>query len=136
MTAVETTNGHVKGRAAPLPLFTFPDSGITVALRRISPETQARIAQSLAKDAAWHALHPKPEPPIQHVEAIDGTTAVPNVEEPAYKQALSRYLAHFAAEVGQRLLDLALHQIVVEVDQVAVDQLKAGHGRGRGAIRG
>ena len=47
---VETTNGHLKGRAVPaLPQFTFPDSGITVGLRRLSPDTQDRIARELSR---------------------------------------------------------------------------------------
>jgi len=120
MTTIETTNGHVKGRAAPLPSFTFPDSGITVQLRRISPDTQAIIARSIASDAEWHQRHPRPEPPIQEVESIDGLSHIPNPDEPEYKKALATYLAWFSAEAGVRLLELALRQIVVEVDADAV----------------
>lgn len=121
MTAIETTtNGRERGRAAPLPSFTFPDSGITVQLRRISPDAQARIGQAIVSDTEWHKLHPKPEPPVQTVAAIDGPMEAPNVDDPAYKKAMSQYLAWMAAEAGVRLLELALRQIVVEVDTEAV----------------
>ena len=36
------TNGRQRGRVAPLPTFTFPDSGITVELRRLAPGTRCR----------------------------------------------------------------------------------------------
>lgn len=125
MTATDTTNGVMKGRAAPLPSFTFPDSGITVQVRRISPDAQARIGQAIANDPEWHLLHPKPQPPMQIVEAIDGPMEAPNVDDPEYKRALSQYLAWMAAEAGVRLLELALRQIVVEVDTEAVSEHRA-----------
>lgn len=115
-----TTNGR---GAAALPTFTFPDSGIAVKLRRISPDTQARIAQALSKE--WDATNPRPQPPIQTVEAIEGPSEVPNASDPAYTKALGDWLVMFNVEVGKRLLLLALSMVEVEVDHDALAQLKA-----------
>lgn len=125
MTTVDTTNGRVKGRVVAPPAFTFPDSGITVALPRLAPDTQAQIAQALGRDLDWAAAHPRPEPPMQTVEAIDGAMELPNVDDPAYKKAFSAYLVMFQAEVGRRMLELALDLIEVEVDTAAVTKRRA-----------
>lgn len=123
MTVVtETTNGRLRGRVAPLPTFTFPDSGITVQLPRLAPDTQAHIARTLGDDREWATDHPRPEPPIQTVEAIDGPMEAPNTDDPDYKKALSAYLITFQAEVGRRMLELAIDLIDVDVDTVAVEQ--------------
>jgi hypothetical protein len=113
------TNGR---HTVALPTFTFPDSGVTIRLRRISPDTQARIAQALSRE--WDVTNPRPSPPLQTVEAIDGRTDVPNVDDPAYGKALGAWMGLFNAEVGRRLLLLALSMIEVEVDAGAVAQLK------------
>jgi hypothetical protein len=120
MTIAEATNGRAVRTA--LPSFTFPDSGITVRLRRISPDTQARIAQALSKE--WDATNPRPQPPLQHVETLDGESDVPNPEEPEYAKALHQWLTMFNIEVGRRLFELAMNMLVVDVDTVAVQQLR------------
>lgn len=115
--------GATNGRSATaLPTFTFPDSGIAVKLRRISPDTQARIALALSKE--WDATNPRPQPPIQAVEAIDGNTEMPNANDPDYLKAIAEWMGQFNAEVGKRLLLLALSMIEVTIDQAALDQLK------------
>lgn len=117
MTA-HTTNGA--GGRSTLPAFTFPDSGITVRLPRFAPDTQAQIAVALGKDVEWHAAHPRPEPPLQEVEAIDGPMAVPNTDDPDYRKALGHYLMLYQVEVGRRMLELAIDLMDVEVDTQAV----------------
>lgn len=120
-----TTNGRQAGRAAPLPTFTFPDSGITVSLRRLAPGTQEQILHAVESDAAWCAAHPKPEPPLQAVTDLEGKTEqIPNPDEPGYIQALDAYTSALVAELGERLLALALRQVVVEVDEAAVKRLR------------
>lgn len=126
MTVLETTtNGVGRGRHAPLPTFTFPDSGITVSLRRLAPDTQQHIAQAIEDDPEWKVEHPRPEPPLQPVVNLEGTEElIPNPEEPKYKELLSGYLFALSAEIGQRMLHLALRQIVVDVDEGVVEQLR------------
>lgn len=116
MTTTETTNGRAKGRAAPpLPAFTFPDSGITVVLRRFAPDTQDAIVRALQRD------DPPPAVPIATTELGEE----PNPADPDYQKALSDYFQRLALETSKKLVDLALRRIEVEVDQAAVDALRA-----------
>lgn len=117
MSAVETTNGYQqpRGRHAPLPSFTFPDSGITVGLRRFAPDTQDAIAREVTRQ--------NPPPPVPVVETELGDE--PNPADPDYQQAISAYFRQQALDVSGRLVELAFRRIVVEVDQAAVDLLKA-----------
>lgn len=120
-----TTNGRQRGRAAPLPTFTFPDSGITVELRRLAPGTQEQIAHAVEHDEEWHTDHPKPEPPLQPVTDLEGKEElVPNADEPEYKKRLGAYNAALNTEIGERLIALAKRQIVCEVDEEAVKTLR------------
>lgn len=120
-TDVQTNGHHPKGRAVPpLPQFTFPDSGITVGLRRFAPDTQDQITRQLMRD--------RPAPPIPTVEGIektDGTFEMePNPADPDYQAALSAYLQQINAEVSAKMFELALRRIEVEVDQGTVDRYK------------
>lgn len=121
METQEAINGRVKGRAAPpLPAFTFPDSGITVGLRRFAPDTQDSIVRAIQRD------RPPPAVPLVTVEYEEGQpTEEPNPADPDYQQALSDYLQWIALETSKKLVDLALRRIEVAVDQAAVDQLRA-----------
>ena len=104
---LERTNGHrTKGRAAPLPAFTFPDSGITVGVRRFSPDLQDTIARAYTRD------HPAPLPPM--VEgAIEGEQE-PNPADPDYEQALNKYFQGVTLFVSQKMLELAFDSIVIQ----------------------
>lgn len=117
---MEATNGHLKGRAAPLPAFTFPDSGVTVGLRRFAPDTQDSIVRAIQRE------HPAPAVPTVEVEYEDGKiTQEPNPADPDYQKALSDYLQWLALETSKKLVDLALRRIEVDVDHEAVAALRA-----------
>ena len=120
-TDIETrANGHhPRGRAAPLPAFTFPDSGITVGLRRFAPDLQDTIARAYQRD------HPVPPVPTATVEIGGEEMEEANPADPDYEQAVSAYLQRMALDVSAKLIDLALRRIEVEVDQAAVDALRA-----------
>lgn len=113
---LERTNGHhPKGRAAPgLPAFTFPDSGITVGLRRFAPDTQDQIARALQRE------NPPPALPMVETELGDE----PNPADPDYQTALSAYMQQIVLEVSRKLVDLALRRMDVEVDSAAVAALR------------
>lgn len=118
---LEQTNGRVKGRAVPaLPQFTFPDSGITVGLRRFAPDTQDQIARALMRD------HPAPPVPVvEGIERADGTFETePNPADPDYQAALVAYLNQINTETSTKMFGLAMRRIEVEVDQAAVDRYK------------
>lgn len=117
---LERTNGHhPKGRAAPLPAFTFPDSGITVGLRRFSPDLQDTIARTYQRE------NPPPEVPQVEVDYGEGPVLEPNAADPDYQQAVSSYLQKMTLDITAKMFDLALRRIEVEVDQDAVNQLRA-----------
>lgn len=119
---IERANGHhPKGRAVPaLPAFTFPDSGITVGLRRFAPDTQDQIARALQRENP-----PPPVPMVEGIERADGTFELePNAADPDYQQALSEYMQQIILQVSAKLVDLALRRMEVEVDQAAVNQLR------------
>jgi hypothetical protein len=124
MTTTDTTNGrhHPQGRAAPkLPAFTFPDSGITVGLRRFAPDTQDTIMREVMRQ--------NPAPPIPLVEGVekeDGTCEMEeNPADPDYQRARSAYMQRITLQVNAKMTELALRRIEVEVDQEAVDAFKA-----------
>lgn len=118
---LETTNGHAKGRAVPpLPAFTFPDSGITIHVPRLSPNTQALIAEQVQRE-----MPPRPEPPIQAVEGLDGKLHdEPNPANPEYLAALREWVQSANIEIGGRFRQLIMRRLVVEVDGAAVAQLR------------
>ncbi len=127
MTATESIvpNGRQRGRIAPLPSFTFPDSGITIELRRLAPGTQEQIAHAITQDAEWGAAHPRPEPPLQTITDLEGKEEqIPNADEPEYQTRLSAYNLALNIEIGERLIALAKRQIVCEVDDEAVKLLR------------
>lgn len=123
MTDILETNGYrQKGRAAPpLPQFTFPDSGITVGLRRLAPDTQDQITRALMRE------YPAPEAPMaEGIERGNGTFEMePNPADPDYQKAMAAYLERISLEASTKMFELAMRRIEVEVDQQAVEQFKA-----------
>lgn len=119
---LEHANGHrQKGRAVPpLPQFTFPDSGITVGLRRFAPDTQDLIARELMRQ------QPAPAVPLtEGVEREDGTFEMEeNPADPDYQQALVAHLNKINLQVSAKMVELALRRLEVEIDQQVVDHLK------------
>lgn len=118
---LEQTNGRVKGRVVPaLPQFTFPDSGITVGLRRFAPDTQDQIARALMRD------NPAPSVPmVEGIERPDGTFEMePNPADPDYQAALAAYFNQISTEASTKMFELAMRRIEVDVDQGAVDRYK------------
>ncbi len=118
---LERTNGHQKGRAAPpLPQFTFPDSGVTVGLRRFAPDTQDQITRALMRK------HPAPPVPMtEGMEGPDGTPEMePNPADPDYQQAVIAYMQRINLEASTKMFELAMRRIEVEVDRAAVERYK------------
>lgn len=110
------------GRRAPLPpLFTFPDSGVTVGLYRTSPETLASINREVNK------LYPIPPPPSHMVPVGEAGEMVEEVNEadPAYPKLLYEHALKTSHEIGSRLLKLAIRQMILEIDEEAWETYKA-----------
>lgn len=110
------------GRATPpLPEFTFPDSGITVKIRKMAPETAALVHKSLRKQRA------APEPPLNAVDYGDGKTRMErNLADPFYSKELDAYQTWFNEESGKRLIKLILQEgVIVEFDAEEVSDFRA-----------
>lgn len=121
----ERTNGHhPRGRAAPpYPEFTFPDSGITVNVPRLSPDTQAQIGRVVREE--MKQTDPEPQIPMEPVEGLDGKLAEePNPLNEAYQTAQTAWYTRYYAAIGKRFSDLVLRQVQVEVDADAVQRLR------------
>lgn len=112
-----------QGRQVPkLDDFTFPDSGITVQLRKVSPLLRDDV------DAAVRRQNPPPDPPMQVVDTGfgDGATPQPNPADPAYRAAVLEWQTAHWGRVAEALLRLAVARYIeVDVDQEAVETLRA-----------
>lgn len=111
-----------KGRQVPkLTEFTFPDSGITVQLRKVSPLLRDDL------DALLRRTNPPPQPPVQTVDTGfgDGPSQQTNEADPDYQNALLKWQMEHWRRVGDRLLDLAIRRYIeCDVDTRAVAQLR------------
>lgn len=112
--------GKVKGRnVAPLPQFTFPDSGITVGIRKLGPFTLDKIRVGLTKKMS------PPEPPMVRVnygtEEEPDWKWEPNPADPTYKQSLVDHEASLDQAMGMELIEKIIKFAVdVEADEAEV----------------
>lgn len=110
------------GRQVPkLDDFTFPNSGIPVQLRKVSPLLRDDV------DAAVRRQHPPPDPPMQVVDTGfgDGATPQPNIADPAYRAAVLEWQTAHWGRVAEALMRLAVARYIeVDVDAEAVAQLR------------
>jgi hypothetical protein len=124
-----TNNGHhpaqgtTRGRTPPaLPTFTFRDSGITVAYRRLGPFTLDQLNKTIRKE------RPAPEPPLNTVDFGDGKpVAEPNLADPDYERARAEYETWVQGEAGQRLVEMVITYAVepLTIDAAAVAQYRS-----------
>ena len=101
------------GRYVPkLAEFTFPDSGITVELRKVSPSLRTDI------DAAIRRKYPVPDPPMQAgVEGFgDDSTPQPNYADPDYRRLVAAWQIEHTRRLGDTLLRLVIDEYVVADD--------------------
>lgn len=117
-----------KGRKVQdLPEFTFPDSGVTVRVRRIGPWTLDQIAQSM------RLLKKSPPVPMNQVpDQYDDLGNVktyrfePNDADPKYKQDLHEYEQWVQMAAGYRLLDAIISScVVVDRDDLDKEEIEA-----------
>lgn len=108
------TNGTaLKGRAAPpLPEHTFQDSGVTVRLRKIAPNTQAQLSLQVQREI------PKPQPPTVKTEL--GPEA--NDADPDYLRLVDAWESDCAMRLNRRLFTLAALECECEVDMEEVER--------------
>lgn len=115
-----------KGRQVPqLESFTFPDTGISVQLRKVSPLLRDDI------DAQLRRTHPPPSPPVVADKAAAGfggdkTATIVNEADPDYQTALLKWQLTHYQRVGDVMLDLGIKRYVeCDVDTDRVAELRA-----------
>lgn len=116
--------GRVKGRTvAPLPKFIFPDSGITVGIRKLGPFTLDKIRLGLAKK-----MQPPPPPVVKvnyGTEADPDWKEEPNPADPEYKKALAEHEATIEQAMGMELIQKILtFSVDVDIDEGEVERAK------------
>lgn len=120
------------GRYVPkLAEFTFPDSGITVSLRKVSPSLRTDI------DAAIRRKYPVPDPPMQAAaEGFGDAAPQPNYADPDYRKLVAAWQIEHTKRLGDALLRLVIADYVeIDADELvaAVAELRqrmAAHGLG------
>lgn len=115
MTTTDTyTNGTTsKGRAVPpLPVHTFQDSGITVRLRKIAPNTQAQLALQIQREI------PKPPPPINKTEL--GEEA--NEADPQYIRDLDEWEQKCAQALNRKMFTIAALECECDIDRAEIER--------------
>lgn len=122
-----------KGRATPTEDFTFPETGITVKIRKVGPLLRDDI------DAQLRIERPAPEPPIkkknygteEEPDWIEG----PDPYDPGYKDALRKWGIEHANQLGDKLLWVAVRrgidleitdEIREQVDEIRKDLQAVG----------
>src|ERR1051325_3353086 len=114
-TAVAThTNGtHTKGRAVPpLPLHTFQDSGITVGLRKIAPNTQAQLSLQIQREI------PRPQPPVNQTELGPEK----NEADPDYARQLEEWERACSMRLNRIMFTIAALECECGVDMEEVER--------------
>lgn len=95
-------------RAVPkLAEFTFPDTGITIRIRKFSPSLRDDI------DAALRRQYPVPDPPMQApVDGFGDAKPQPNPLDPEYREKVAAWQMAHARRLGEKLLRVAIQHYV------------------------
>lgn len=107
-----------KGRAAPLPEFTFPTTGVTVQIKRLGPFTMDEIRKKLLKERK------RPEPPVVENEIGDARVKMksPNPHDPDYIAAVMEYETWLQTSAAEIMLKMMMtYSIVCDVDMDEVE---------------
>lgn len=107
-----------KGRTPPeLPTFTFPTSGFTIKIRRLSPFAVNDLQAAIQKE------YPRPEPPVNLVDYGDGKqVAEPNTADPHYSERLQAHETFITQEIATRFTKVLTSRAIeceVDADEVA-----------------
>jgi hypothetical protein len=114
------------GRTPPpekLEPFTFPDTGRTVQIRKVSTLLRAETRRQVIASPGFE----DPKPPMSEVDYGDGKIKIPNPAHPVYQQLLLDWNARVNAETSTRLRKVALRSGVVvdAIDEAAVKRVRA-----------
>lgn len=120
----EPTDGTApRGRAVPpepLETFTFPGTGRTVQIRKLSALFRDKVRAAVVKE------RPEPQPPLVEVDYGAGTIQEPHRGHPVYQQLLQAWRHEVDRAVNEKIVQLLIRRsIVCEIDQAAVDVARA-----------
>lgn len=101
--------------------FTFPDTGRTVQIRKVSSllrqETRRQVAQSPGFE--------EPQPPTSKVDYGDGEVTIQNVAHPVYQDLRRAWVDKVNEETGARLKRIAIRRgVVCDVDDIAIANVR------------
>jgi len=111
-------------RVSELEPFTFPDSGITVRLRRVGPRTIEQIVARVSRQ--YQREHPRPRPPMVPVVVGESEQVLePNVNDPDYRARLQEWETGLQTQQAIATMRFLVdYGIVADVDQEAVRALR------------
>jgi hypothetical protein len=120
MTIIETSNGHVKGRAAPaekLESLTFEGTGRTVSVRKLPTFWRDTLRKQVRALPGFE----EPQPPTVEVDYGEGKLKREHRGHPIYQELLKEWRAKVEREVGERVTPFVIRRgVVCEVDPDAV----------------
>jgi hypothetical protein len=101
--------------------FTFPDTGRTVQIRKVSSllrqETRRQVVQAPGFE--------EPQPPTSKVDYGEGNVTILNPQHPIYQDLRRDWNARVNEETGTRLRHIAIRRgVVCEVDMEAVASVR------------
>lgn len=113
-----------KGRTVPperLDDFTFPDTGRTVQIRKVSTLLRAEVRRQIVALPAYA----EPKPPQSKVDYGEGEVLIPNPAHPQYQLLMADWRARVAEAVGEKLKQLAITRgVVCAIDQAALAEVR------------
>lgn len=102
--------------------FTFPDTGRTVQIRKVSSLLRQETRRQVMRARGFE----EPKPPTSKVDYGEGQVEIPNPQHPLYQDLKRDWTARVNEETGARLKRIAIRRgVVCEVDIDAVNFIRA-----------
>jgi hypothetical protein len=102
--------------------FTFPDTGRTVQIRKISSLLRAENYRQVKALPGFE----EPQPPQSEVDYGDGKVLISNYAHPTYQQLLRDWNERVSKKATERLRRILIRRgVVCEVDKAAVASVRA-----------
>jgi hypothetical protein len=102
--------------------FTFPDTGRTVQIRKVSSLLRTETRRQVARSVGFE----EPQPPTSKVDYGEGEVTIQNPAHPVYQDLRRRWTEAVNEETGARLKRIAIRRgVVCEIDQAAVASVRA-----------
>lgn len=98
-------------------IFTVPDTGVKLPIRKVSPRLIQEIEKQLRKEM------PAPKPPTQTVDYGSGPVEEPNPAHPDYLKAVDEYKQGFNLELSERTQKLLISRGILPFLTLSEDQL-------------